>query len=397
MIGQKGIPAHSGGVEQHVEILSRLLAAGGHQVDVYCRRSYLAQGADQATAQAWDHPGVRQIFHWSAGTKHLDAISHTALCTIDALSRGTDVIHYHALGPASLSFVPSLAGRRVVVTVHGLDWQRAKWGRLAKAYLKLGEQVAVRSACQLVVVSKPLQEYFLRRYGRQTVFIPNGVRQIVPSQVGAMARWGLSPGQFLLCVARLVPEKGQHYLIEAFENLRRAVPCPGLRLVIAGPSDLNADYEKRLRAMAGPHVVFTGAVGPDVLAELYYNACLFVLPSEIEGMSLALLESLSCGLPALVSDIPENTSVIEDGGFVFRCGDVDDLSDQLRTLLARPERLQRAAHAAPRVAQRYRWPEVVQALAQTYHEALGAPARRLEQHTRNLASDGFPRGERIDA
>ena len=373
MIGQKGIPAHSGGVEQHVEILARLLARRGHQIDVYCRRSYLDQGGDASPPDAWHEPGVQQIFHWSAGTKHLDAISHTVLCTIDALGRGADVIHYHALGPASLSFIPSLAGRRVVVTVHGLDWQRAKWGRVAKAYLKLGERVAAAWACQLVVVSRPLQDYFRQQYGRETIFIPNGVREMVPCRVGAMEQWGLSPGQFILNVARLVPEKGQHYLIEAFQQMLTEVPAPGLRLVIAGGSGPDTDYEKRLRAMAGPRVIFTGAVGPDVLAELYGNAYFFVLPSEIEGMSLALLEALASGLPALVSNIPENTSVIGRAGFTFRSGDVAHLSGQLRALLGRPELVRQAASAAPRVAQRYRWSNVVVALEETYERAIRQP------------------------
>ena len=375
MIGQKGIPAHSGGVEQHVEILARLLAERGHHVDVYCRSSYVNGHNGAAQTRDWHHPRVQQIVRWCIGTKHLDAISNTALCTLDALCRDSDLIHYHALGPASLSFVPRLVGRPVVVTVHGLDWQRAKWGRAAKAYLQFGEKVAARAASEVVVVSKPLQDYFLRHYGRRTVFIPNGVREIVPGQNGALTRWGLEPGKFLLCVARLVAEKGQHYLVDAFRKMTARGAYPDWRLVIVGGSDLNSDYESRVREMAGPGVVFTGAVGPDVLAELYGHAYLFVLPSEIEGMSLALLEALSCGLPALVSDIPENAMVVaapggEDGGFTFRCGDVPDLVKQMSTLVSQPERVRHAGCAARRVVSAYRWPKVAAALEQTYRQAL---------------------------
>jgi len=373
MIGQKGVPAQLGGIEQHVEVLARLLAARGHQVDVYCRRSYLGPEHSQDGKRPWSVRGVRRIFRWSTGTKSLDAITHTATCTLDTLQRNVDVVHYHALGPSSLCFVPRLAGRPVVATVHGLDWQRDKWDGLAKAYLKLGEWVAARAASQLVVVSKPLRDYFWHRHGRRTVFIPNGVRDLPEGDADALSRYGLRPGAFLLNVARLEPEKEQHTLIEAFQTALANRPRPDFRLVIAGGSGADASYEKRLRDMAGPNVVLTGPVTADVLVQLYRNAYMFALPSAIEGMSLALLEALSCGLPALVSDIPENTAVIEDGGFTFRMGDTADLVDRLQQLLALPQTVYQAGTAARRVAAAYQWPHVAGALEAVYEMAIRRP------------------------
>src|SRR5262245_37944165 len=163
MIGQKGIPAHSGGVEQHVDMLSRLLAERGHDVLVYCRQSYCApSNEDRAKisreSTAVQQPSPRRIFRPSIATKHLDAITHTISSTFDVLFRGVDVVHYHAIGPAALAPIARTFGLPTVVTCHGLDWQRAKWGNIAKRCLRLGEWLAARCASQLVVVSQPLRE-----------------------------------------------------------------------------------------------------------------------------------------------------------------------------------------------------------------------------------------------
>jgi len=356
MLGQKGIPAHSGGVEQHVDILSRELASRGHEITVYCRRWYCR---DEETA--FHRQGVKRVFTPGIATKHLDAITHTLTASIDVALRRADIVHYHALGPAALAPLARLAGLPVVVTVHGLDWQRAKWGRFATSCLRAAERVASRSANRLLVVSPTLCEHFARAHGTEATFVANGVVPIEPRQPERMRRWGLEPNRYLLCVARLVPEKGLHYLIEAFTGTDL-----DLKLVIAGGGELNPGYEERLRAMADDRVVLTGAADRQLLSELYTHARLFVLPSDLEGMSIALLEAMSVGLPVLVSDIPQNGCVVESDEWTFRAGDVADLRRRLFELLADPARLARGGKAAARRAEAWNWSSVADQLELIY-------------------------------
>jgi glycosyltransferase involved in cell wall biosynthesis len=378
MIGQKGIPAGAGGVEQHVERLASELAARGHEIVVYCRRSYCGPSppALPLTAPSTDQAGcVHRVFRPSIATKHLDAITHTAACTLDVLLRDVDLVHYHAIGPALLSPIARLRGLPTVVTVHGLDWQRAKWGRIAKLCLRMGERVAAATASRLVVVSEPLCGYFRRAYSCETTFIPNGVVPIAPRRPDRIKQWNLRPGRYLLAVSRLVKEKGLHYLIPAFQRLDT-----DLKLVIAGGGGLDPSYEQELRRMAGPRVVFTGNADRELLAELYSSALLFVLPSELEGMSIALLEAMSCGLPVVVSDISENACVVGDDGFKFRDRDVDHLRSVLETVLDQPGLLPAFAERCRGRAERYRWPQVAAELEAVYHAARGmAPTSRLDE------------------
>jgi glycosyltransferase involved in cell wall biosynthesis len=367
MIGQKGIPARSGGIEQVVDMLSQQLTGRGHEVMVYCRRSY-----DGHTGGSSLEGPLQRIYRPSVPTKHLDAITHTLTSTIDVALRRADVVHYHAIGPAALAPLARLAGFPVVVTVHGLDWQRAKWGAAARGCLKMGERIASLAANQLVVVSPMLKEYYARQYGVAAEFIPNGVVPIPFRQPDRIRALGLKPGKFVLSVARLVPEKGLHYLIDAFCRSKH-----DLQLVIAGGSGLDAAYEKRLRECSDPRVVFTGPADRELLAELYSHARLFVLPSDIEGMSIALLEAMSCGLPVLVSDIPENASVIGDAGVAFRAGNAQDLQAKLDSMLADPPGLADLGKQAILQSEPFQWPQIVEQLEQVYSRCLGISAGEL--------------------
>jgi glycosyltransferase involved in cell wall biosynthesis len=366
MIGQKGIPAHSGGVEQHVDMLSRLLTERGHEVIVYCRRSYCREAFGNQQSAISYPDSLRRVFRPSIATKHLDAITHTISSTCDVLFRDVDVVHYHAIGPASLALVARLFGLPTVVTCHGLDWQRAKWGRVAKHCLRLGQWLAARCASQLVVVSEPLRDYFAAAYRTRATFIPNGVVPIARREANRIKQWDVRPGRYLLAASRLVPEKGLHYLIPAFESLDT-----DMRLVIAGGGGLDLRYENELRRMAGPRVVFTGNADRDLMAELYSNALLFLLPSELEGMSIALLEAMSCGLPVLVSDIPENTCVVGEDGFSFHSRDVDDLRGVLATVLEHRELLPEYGERCRVRSERYQWSQVTSELERVYESVLG--------------------------
>jgi glycosyltransferase involved in cell wall biosynthesis len=347
-VGSRGIPATWGGVEQYVEAISTRLVARGYQATVYCRPYYM-------TTQEPFH-GVRLRALPTIPTKHLDAIVHTALATAHVILQDDDIVHYQAIGPSLLSLIPRFFGKHTVVTVQGLDWQRAKWGRLARRFLQLGEWASATFPNQTIVVSEALQQHYHQRYGRAAIFIPNGAEPPNRRPPKAIRAWGLEKDGYVLFVGRLVPEKGCHYLVEAFRRVET-----NKKLVIAGGTSHSDDYVARLQNMRGAErVVFTGYVYDDTLAELYTNAYLYVLPSEIEGRAITLLEALSYGNCVLVSDIPENVEVVQACAHTFHSGDVDDLARQLQRLLDDPVLVETSRkQVQARMATRISWDWVV--------------------------------------
>ena len=358
MIGQKGIPALYGGIERHVEEIARRLVARGHEVTVYCRLHY--------TAEEGPFHGIELVRLPSVRTKHLDTITHVALSTAHALTRDFDVLHFHALGPSLFAGPARLLGRPTVVTVHGLDWQREKWGKVAQWALRRCEGPAVRFPDRTIVVSKTLREYFAEHYGRDTVTIPNGTVLPAPRPPLKLDRFGLEAGKYVLFVGRLVPEKGVHFLCEAWSRLDT-----DLTLAICGGSAASEDYVAQIRRYAGPRVKMLDYVYGEPLEELYSNAYAVCLPSTIEGLSLVLLEALSYGRCVLVSDIPENVEVTLDAAPTFRTKDVDDLARQLGRLLADPAAVHAyEAKARAHIAAHYSWDRVVDATVEVYREVV---------------------------
>ena len=348
MIGQKGIPATFGGIERHVQELAVRLVGSGHQVVVYNRPSY-------ADDDVHDFRGVRVVTLPSLATKHLDAITHVALCTAHALRHGADIVHYHAIGPALLSWVPRLRQTGVVVIIHGQDWRRPKWGRAGATALRAGEWTAMHAPHRTIVVSKSLSTRLSHEYGRGTDFIPNGITLDAEEDRAILGELGLEPGKYIFFASRLVPEKGAHYLVEAYERLRTELP-----LEIAGDSSFSADYVRTLRAgCTRKDVIFTGYVYGPRLAALFKNAALFVLPSDIEGLPIVLLEALGYGTPVLASDIPPNREVLGDLGRTFRAADVDDLKRQLTACLGElPALSAQAGRTAATIRTAYDWDAV---------------------------------------
>ncbi len=323
MIGQKGIPSRAGGIEVHVEELAKRLVKMGCSIDVYCRRGYCS-GREKTFC------GIRTIFTPYLSSKSLEAISHTLFSVLHAIAEQNDIIHFHALGPSALAFLPRLFGIKVVCTVHGLDWKRSKWGRFSKTWLKFGEYATARFANRTISVSEALVDYYRQKYGKQIDFIANGieVRERVPPIV-IREKFGLEEGSFILFLGRLVPEKGVHYLIEAYKHA-----ATDKKLVIAGGSSHSDKYEKQLHEMAAgdPGIIFTGFVQGELWAELLSNCYIYVLPSDIEGMPISLLEAMSYGKCCLVSDIEENKAVVSEYGYIFRQGDTGDLAEKIRFL-----------------------------------------------------------------
>jgi len=362
MVGQKGYPPIHGGIEKHVAELAVRLGKLGFQIDVYSRPHYSDHNGPTP------EPGVSVRRLPSIPTKHLDAISHSLLATGHVLWRKVDLVHYHALGPGLVSGIPRWLGRKgTLVTVHGLDWQREKWGGFARTVLRLGEYSCVRFPHRTIVVSRALQDHFRQQHSKETVFIPNGIMPPAYRDPALIRERGIA-GEFILFVGRLVPEKGCHLLVEAYQRL-----APELRkrfeLVVAGDAGFTPRYVKKLRAGAGASVHFLGYVHGPILDELYTNASLVVLPSTLEGLSITLLEGMSYGRCCLASDIPPNREVACGFAPLFPSGDAASLAAKMTELLGDPERRRRYGEEGQlHVIENYSWEHVVQETAAMYRE-----------------------------
>ncbi len=372
MVGLRGIGPRvsgSGGIERHVEELAVRLVARGHAVTVFCRGTYVKEKESY-------YRGVRLLRRPDLPTKHLEAISHTML-SLPSLCRGYDIAHFHAVGPSLCTFVPRLLGRKVVATVHGLDFQRAKWGAGARMALRAGAWAAGRFPHATIVVSKKVERYYQEVFQRKTWCIPNGVNVPVRRDLALLRdKFGLEKGGYFLSLGRLTPEKGLHYLLPAFRRLDT-----GLKLVLAGVYAFGDDYESRLRELAGDdrRIVFTGGLYGEEKDEAFTNALAFVLPSELEGMPIAMLEAMSYGTPVLASDIEECAEIWlaarqeKDIDLCrhFRARDTDDLHRGLAELLADPGRTAMGERARDYVLERYDWDAITGETLEVYRQALG--------------------------
>ena len=366
MIGHKRIPSREGGVEVVVEELSTRFTQRGYEVEAYNRSGYHVSGKGFGNNRKKYYNGIRIIIVPTFRNGKLNAIVYSVLATFRALFGGYDVIHYHAEGPCSTLFIPKLFGIRVVATIHGLDWQRAKWGNFASRVLKFGEKMAAKYADEVIVLSKNVQQYFMDTYGRKTHFIPNGITRPKIREVKEIAeKYGLCKDGYILFLARLVPEKGLHYLIEAYKTIDT-----DKKLVIAGGSSHSIEYMKQIQEMAAKdeRIIMTDFVQGRVLEELYSNAYLFVLPSDVEGMALSLLEAMSYGNCCLVSDIDENTEVVENKAASFKKGDVPDLKEKLEFLLSHMEKVaEYKKESADFICKKYNWEAVVDQTESLYY------------------------------
>ncbi len=376
MVGQKGLPATYGGIERHVEEISARLAARGHDVTVFCRSHY------SQNAEAY-YRGIRLARYPSINTKHLDTVSHVGLCSLDYMLRPYDIVHFHALGPSIFSYLPRIRRRCSVVTVHGLDWEREKWGRMAAWVLKRCEFPAAHFPSKTIVVSKTLQDYFTRRYSIDTEVIPNGANLPAMRPMNKIRQFGLNGERYVLFVGRLVPEKGCHFLAEAFSQLDDIDPT--VKLVLAGGTSFSDDYVRLLESFQSDRIRMVGYVYGDVLEELWSNAYLVAQPSTLEGLSISLLEALSYGKCVLTSDIPENLEVVGNSAPSFRSRDVDDLRDKLRHLIQHRDAVEEyERQGRDLIEQHYSWDRIVPSLEALYERNLGAPTERNGDGSRVL-------------
>ena len=359
MLGHKRIPSREGGVEIVAAELSTRMVKLGHSVTCYNRGGHHVSGAEYDIPAGNDYQGVRLVTVPSIERKGIAAVTASFFASLRASFGRYDVVHIHAEGPAFFCWLPKLFGKRVVVTVHGLDWQREKWnGSLAARFIHLGERSAVRFADEIIVLSENVRQYFLDTYGRETRFIPNGVSAPTLESPRLIAeKWGLQKDCYILYLGRIVPEKGETYLIKAFKQVKT-----DKKLVIAGGSSDTDSYLRQLKALAAEdeRILFTGFVQGQLRDELYSNAYVYALPSDLEGMPLSLLEAMSYGNCCLVSDIPECAEVVEDKAVCFRKSDVDDLREKLQMLCDHPETVDEyKKNAAGFILKKYSWDDVV--------------------------------------
>lgn len=365
MLGHKRIPSREGGIEIVVEELATRMAELGNKVTCYNRSGHHVSGKEFDTDVSREYKGVRLKKVWTVNGKGLAAMTSSMCAAVCAAFGRYDVVHFHAEGPCAMLWLPKLFGKRCIATIHGLDYQRAKWGKFASAYIMAGEKCAVKYADEIIVLSRGVQEYFRKTYGRETKFIPNGVtKPLIRKADLIQKKYELEKDGYILYLGRLVPEKGIRYLIEAYRKTNTEK-----RLVIAGGSSDTESYMEELKKAADgdERILFTGFVQGEMLDELYSNAYLYVLPSDLEGMPLSLLEAMSYGNCCLVSDIPECTEVVEDRALTFRKGDVEDLKDKLQMLCDDGSMVQRYRQAAADyICGKYSWDEVVRQTLELY-------------------------------
>lgn len=364
-IGHKRIPSRDGGVEIVVEELSTRMVKKGFDITVYNRNcgSLSKQNTQSAANKTYKGVKIKKIL--TINKKGLAAVTSSLFAGIGAAFSNFDIVHFHAEGPCAALWIPKLFGKKCIATIHGLDHQRAKWGKLACAYIRFGEKCAVRFADEIIVLSSNVQNYFLEKYGRKTVFIPNGINEAKPKNADIIQKeYNLEKDEYILFLARLVPEKGLEYLINAFKNVKT-----DKKLIIAGAPSDTKDYAEYLYSLASDdeRIQFVGFVEGKKLSELYSNAYIYVLPSDLEGMPISLLEAMSYGNCCLVSDIPENLQVIGNIGLSFKKGDQDDLAKTIQALCDDNTKvLKYKKESAKYITEKYDWDDVVDATLRIY-------------------------------
>ncbi len=369
MLGHKRIPSREGGIEVVVEELATRMVDLGHEVTVFNRKGkHVANKTLDTNNIVKEYKGIKIRTVPTIDYKGLSALSSSIFASIFATLGKFDVIHFHAEGPCAMLWLPHLFGKRTVATIHGLDWQREKWKNgFASKYIKFGELVATKYADEIIVLSKNVQNYFLETYQRETKYIPNGVNKpTIKAADEITKKFNLHRDEYILYLGRIVPEKGLRYLINAFKNVDT-----DKKLVIAGGASDTDEFLKEVKDLAkdDTRIIFTGFVQGQILQELYSNAYIYTLPSDLEGMPLSLLEAMSYGNCCLVSDISECQEVVEDKAVLFRKSSQSDIEEKLLDLLKQPELVTSyKSISRNHVEMKYNWYFVTQNTLSTYRK-----------------------------
>ena len=375
VIGAKGLPPKQGGIEHYCAGVYPRMVDQGHEVDLFGRSSY----TDLSAFHEYNFEGVRTISMPSLSMRGMDALASSAIGSVMASRTHYDIVHFHALGPSLFTWLPKLTNRRtkIVVTCQGLDWQREKWGKLSSRMIRLGEQAAAKYADGLVVVSDDLRQYFQKTYSRDALYIPNAPGTYAESDPSfAFGKsLGLTQGKYMVYVGRLVPEKCPDLLINAFKQLKKT----GWKLVFVGGSSDTHGFTETLKQLASdcPDIIFAGELRGGRLAEIVRGAGLFTLPSNLEGLPLAMLEGMQEGIPVVSSDIPPHRQLIgDDRGVTFEAGDTDSCTAALSWAIEHPIEMRvmgdRAQH---NVKRHHTWDQVTRDNLELYDSLLGSNVR----------------------
>lgn len=359
MFGHKRIPSREGGVEIVVEELSTRMVKDGHSVTCYNRKGHHVSDSEYDTKKLKCFKGVKIKHVFTIDKKGLAAVTSSFFAALRCAFSKADVVHIHAEGPAFMTPVLKLFRKRVVVTVHGLDWQRDKWSEgFASKYIKAGEKAAAKYADEIIVLSERVRQYFKDTYNRDTVFIPNGVGEPEIQSPDIIKKdFALQKDDYILFLGRLVPEKGIHLLIDAFKKVKT-----DKKLVIVGGTSDTDDYVEKLHESAKEdrNIIFTGFMQGKALKELFSNSYIYVLPSLLEGMPLSLLEAMSYKNCCVVSDISECTEVVGDKAVITKKGDTDALTDTLQMLCDNKDIVDSYKNTAQKyILEKYNWDDVV--------------------------------------
>ena len=324
MIGPKRVPSREGGIDVVVGELSSRLVEAGHHVDIFVRRK-------RGYKPVKEYNGCRIRKTFTINKKATDSLIYSFFATLKGIFGKYDVLHFHAEGNTFFLWLTKFCKKKIVVTIHGIDWKRSKFKGLGSKMLLKSEKRIVKYADKIITLCQSDWDYFKNTYNKETTFIPNGFEfypLIKPKII--KEKYNLAEGSYILFLARIVPEKGLHYLIEAYNSLD--IPQ---KLVIAGGSSHSNDYYSKMLGLARNNlkIVFTGQVQGEELEELFSNAYLYVLPSDIEGMPMSLLEALGHRRICLVSDIPEN-KIDEDNCYFFEHSNVESLRMMLQKISA---------------------------------------------------------------
>lgn len=361
--GTRGIPNIMGGVETHCEELLPRLTELGYDITVIRRRSYVRE---EKPLTEWK--GVRIIDIDAPRSKKFEAIIHTFRAINKAKSLGADLIHIHTIGPNLLAPYARLLGLKVVMTHHGPDYDRDKWGRVAKLMLKLGETLGCKFANQVIVISNVIKMLIAKRCGRKhdVTLIYNGVTQPeICSYPKYFSELGIEEGKYILGMCRFVPEKNLHHLVDAFMLLKNTKRISNdIRLVLAGDTDFEDEYSLALKKKAREsNVVLTGFIKGKKLHSLLTNAACYCLPSSHEGLPIALLEAMSYNIPVVASDIPANMEIGLDESHYFPCGNIEKLADRLEEITIQSQKAHYDMHL-------YDWDIIAKQTSEVYDKAV---------------------------
>ncbi len=371
-LGTRGFPNVQSGVEAHCENHYPHLVRQGCEVTVFSRKPYV--NTDIAT-----HKGVTLIPLPCPKSKFLEAFYHTFFGVLAARKVSPDILHVHAIGPSLMIPFARLLGLKVVMTHHGPDYQRKKWGKLAKFTLKLGEYFGSKWAHEIICISESIAHHVHEKYGQKAFVIPNGVT--IPERLEtdvAIKKYNLEKGKYFLAVGRFVPEKGFHDLIDAFNLFQsknqdfQQQTSDGWKLVIVGRADHEDGYSTEIKEKAQKNrdIILTGFLTGSPLREFYTHAGLFVLPSYYEGLPIVLLEAMSYGLSCIASDIPANRNVELPEDRFFKAGDVSTLAGKISAFSKTPLSEKEKSAQITLMKERYDWCEIAKKTLLVYKEGM---------------------------